>query len=399
MAAFLSRNGSAHVDEAGSIDLGGVTLNLQGGDYLISAPLVIPSNYSNFRVQGGTLRASSSFPADRYLIEVGTPGSTCVNWGDSCNEDGSFSDLFLDASLTAAGGMRFWAVIGMNAGPNLFILNYTVAGVDIEGGHEVLLHESWLGEYMYTGSNWTSCDVNVATGVLMNGNDHYMTNSIVFAGAAGVVINGAANILNGVHTWNCPSSVGIRVTEWQNRLVGCYLDYVDLQLYGAAMTTVTDSFFLGPAHISLEPGANGYPVQGVVIANNQFMGLNTNEPNVALNMSNGFKFSGVVDVTITGSMLPTGGGISLSTAATKVVNISTATSDIAIDFADALLFDTSTAPIRSLQYSLQLANGSFVRHAAAPVGNSTVVHVLVDAPITGVITVSVDQSTRTAGVS
>lgn len=47
-----------------------------GGDYLFSAPLVIPSSYFTFRIHGGTLGAGSGFAADRYLIQVGTPGST-----------------------------------------------------------------------------------------------------------------------------------------------------------------------------------------------------------------------------------------------------------------------------------------------------------------------------------
>ena len=156
VAALLSRNTSGHEDEGGSIDLGGALLDLEGGDYLISAPLTIPTNYSNCAIVHGSLRASSTFPPGAFLIEVGTPGAPCSNWGDSCNEDVSVEDLFFDGSQVAAGCMRFTAVIGVNAGPDIFCVNFTVAGIDIEGGHEVMLHESWVGACWYTppGACW-----------------------------------------------------------------------------------------------------------------------------------------------------------------------------------------------------------------------------------------------------
>ena len=153
LSALLSRNTSGHEDESGTIDLGGALLDLEGGDYLLSAPLVIPSNYSNCAIAHGSLRASTTFPTASYLIEVGTMGAACSNWGDSCNEDVSLEDLFLDGSQTASGCVRYWAVIGVNSGPDLFCVNFTVAGFDMEGGHEVVLHETWVGACWYTPPN------------------------------------------------------------------------------------------------------------------------------------------------------------------------------------------------------------------------------------------------------
>ena len=46
-----------------------------GGTYLISAPLVIPAMYGNAQIVRGTLRASTTFPPDRWLVEI---GSNCV---------------------------------------------------------------------------------------------------------------------------------------------------------------------------------------------------------------------------------------------------------------------------------------------------------------------------------
>jgi hypothetical protein len=86
-------------------------------------------------------------------------------------------------------------------------------------GHEVELHESWVGSCWYTPPS--ACWLNASAlgntvGVLINGNDHLLNQVVVFAGLVGVEVNGAANILTTVHTWNTqsgsvPDAVGIRV--------------------------------------------------------------------------------------------------------------------------------------------------------------------------------------------
>ena len=56
---------------SGIRNLGGAMLDLAGGVYLISSPIVAPNFVGNIRFGGsGTLRASTSFPKDRYLIEI-----------------------------------------------------------------------------------------------------------------------------------------------------------------------------------------------------------------------------------------------------------------------------------------------------------------------------------------
>ncbi|KAK2659532.1 hypothetical protein Ddye_006065 [Dipteronia dyeriana] len=61
---------------AGVKDLGGVILDLQGGTYKISKPIRFPASAAaNLLVQGGTLRASETFPGDRHLIELWSPNS------------------------------------------------------------------------------------------------------------------------------------------------------------------------------------------------------------------------------------------------------------------------------------------------------------------------------------
>ena len=90
------------------MDCGGAVLDLAGGEYLISQPITIPPGYSNFRVTGGTLRASPAFPPDRALLEIGY-GMGTQNQNLDVNIDG----LFLDAYQIAAGCL---AVNGMSGG-------------------------------------------------------------------------------------------------------------------------------------------------------------------------------------------------------------------------------------------------------------------------------------------
>ena len=91
----------------GIIDLGGVTIDLGGGVYLISKPLVIPSNYANLRIKGGTIRASSTFePTTEFLITVGDNTDTplcSTTSGNECNQNIQIEDLALDCAHVSAG--------------------------------------------------------------------------------------------------------------------------------------------------------------------------------------------------------------------------------------------------------------------------------------------------------
>ena len=63
-------NASAHGGKSMAVnivDLGGATLDLGGGEFLLSKPVVIPQFVGNIHFSDGTLRAHSSFPKDKWL--------------------------------------------------------------------------------------------------------------------------------------------------------------------------------------------------------------------------------------------------------------------------------------------------------------------------------------------
>lgn len=119
-------------------------MDLQGGDYLMSEPLVIPQMYGNLRIQRGTLRASNTFPKGKFMIVVGEP--TCSNPQASCNENLGFSELMLDGNERAA-GLFVGATMGCVVGPQNFFLGFVDAGIRVHGGHETMVQQTYVGSW------------------------------------------------------------------------------------------------------------------------------------------------------------------------------------------------------------------------------------------------------------
>eukprot|EP00966_Prymnesium_polylepis_P233946 5411340-Prymnesium_polylepis.1 len=64
----------------GFLDLGGATLDLAGGTFLLTRPITFPGGYANYRIEGGTLVAAGKFPERQYMLAIGD---------DSCASRGS----------------------------------------------------------------------------------------------------------------------------------------------------------------------------------------------------------------------------------------------------------------------------------------------------------------------
>eukprot|EP00729_Bicosta_minor_P008733 gene8730-4700_t len=169
MAALT--NVSAHANHAmasGIADLGGATLDLEGGEYLISASLIIPPHVGNVRIRGGTLRASASFPTDKFLIEIGQEGckptlpSGKTDHQGCCNEFIGLDNLFLDAAHVSAGGVLVQNTMGTTVGPAIFLTGFVEAGLRVTGGHETILSDAWLAEYYWSDKHDPSTSKSIA---------------------------------------------------------------------------------------------------------------------------------------------------------------------------------------------------------------------------------------------
>ena len=188
MADLLAVNHS-HRLANNIVDLGGATVDLQGGDFLISQPLVLPFCYGNVRFQRGTLRASPTFPTSSYLLVLGS-GSTdkCkATDQDTTMENVAVSEMMLDGQQRAMGCLQISSTMGAVLQSN-FYLGFTAIGIAVDGGHEVQILNSWLGQYLYSDPRK---EKGHATGISILGNDHVVESVVVDSAQTGIYVHGA----------------------------------------------------------------------------------------------------------------------------------------------------------------------------------------------------------------
>jgi hypothetical protein len=403
VSALLNASRTAGVRDAnGILDCGGSILDLQGGEYLTSSPLVIPAYYGNLEVRAGTLRASASFPVDRFLVEVGRGGQL-----DGNNVDVSLSGLFLDASQVALGCINATGLFGGVIGPQIYAFNFTGVGIEVLSGHEVTVMQTWVGEYWWSDKRKENGTASTAVGIRVDGNDHIVDDVIVFSSHVGLEVTGGANLISTVHTWNLANGnngTGILVNTSQARLVNVYLDWTDLRIVapppgtagGLARVTVTDSFFLCGGRIQLlntdptrSSDADGILIDGAqfIVSYCHFSGFNAVE---AVGLWGGQ----ITDVTVQGILAEPGVGVT-STVMTTTVSSATPTKKFTANFTSLLLFDVSRVPIQTVTYALVLADGAtpVPAHAVRPIEGG-IVTVETSSPVAGSVTITVDQSKR-----
>jgi hypothetical protein len=388
MNAVVSRSNGNMSD--GISDLGGVVLDLQGGDYLISSPLVVPQFVGNLRIIDGTLRATPSFPADRYVVEIGSRPCNTKSGQGSCNENIGMSGLTLDGSHVAEGCLRISATMGATLDASSAVFGFVVNGILLDGGHESMISETWVAAYF-----WSSPlkEKNNATGIAVAGNDHFINNVIVFSARVGVDLTGAANKLVNVHTWNDATEnggVGILNQESQNIFIGCYLDFTDIVLRNAQFIVFSDGFFLGGAQAVFEAQKPADTVIGVSFAGNVW--YDCSGPSFAVNETAG-AFKTIVDVDLDRTAFC---GYSKSkatglTSATKSGNFSAST---LVDFSDVLLFPS--AGISSVRSSTPGPCPYFPLIGTLPApGDALVINITVSClDVSQLLDITVDQSTR-----
>eukprot|EP00937_MAST-01D_sp_MAST-1D-sp2_P008195 g8195.t1 len=380
-------------------DCGGATLDLEGGDYLLSAPLLIPPLVGNLHVQRGTLRAAATFPKLSYLVDVGA--ASCAEGGQGCcNEHLSFSALMLDAALTAKGGLRINNTMDTVVGPDVLFMGHTEAGLTIHGGHESTVTHVWAGQVFYDDPRWIN---GTGKGIWLAGPDSVLTQVVVFSARWGVHVAGWLNAVTNVHTWNLHTpfgGIGIYASGSSNRFTDNYLDCNALYLQGVIDTDVQNTFFLSWANIVLAPGGEipgveGRAVHGVRVVGSIFEASDGNA-SVVLDERHGNTFA---RVPVTDSVIERGAARAWNDSSrpgvrrlrgTRASRTMTGknTTKFEFDFSRDLIFGT----IRAVRYSLSLDPGLFARSAARWVPGTAKVTVETDEPVSGTCIVDVDES-------
>lgn len=394
MEALTTRCRDSGVLMANNVsDCGGVVLQLGGGAYRLAKPIAFPGFIGNFRMVSGTLRADKTFPRERWQVEVGIDDAQCKadNGQGSCNENVGFEDLMFDGSGVARGGLLINATMGGNAGPDLFFIRFNHSGITVNGGHEVMIHQSWFGCDYYSAK-----DINRtgSTAIELFGNDHYVSDVVVFNSEIGLVSTGGANLIEGLHCWNDATGRGghgIISTATSTRFHAIYMDYTALVLQDPTHVSLTDSFFLGMGTLVLRSTTG--VVDGLLVQDNTWANWNM-APNdtVVIDERSGTPFSSVTDFIMNGNV----GNNKMSARAVKSTRTVSHESaqKFQADFSRELVFPN--LPIVSATYSIAISGDAFVRHAMRPPVGLTV-SVETDAPVDASVTVSVSQSNYTAG--
>ncbi|XP_059438795.1 polygalacturonase QRT3-like [Corylus avellana] len=263
---------------SGIRDFGGVEIDLQGGSYKISRPIRFPSSGGgNILVQGGTLRASDTFPGDRHLIELWSTDSptSYQNYQNAGYhyEDITFRDILFDS--TYRGGGIFIVDSARIRINNCFFLHFTTQGILVQRGHETFISSCFLGQHSTVGGSQDEKNF-AGTAIDLASNDNAVTDVAIFSAAIGIVLRGQANMLTGVHCYNKATffgGIGILLKLAgcsQTRIDNCYLDYTAIVMEDPVQVHVTNGFFLGNANVVLK-SVNGQ-ISGLNIVDNMFSG-------------------------------------------------------------------------------------------------------------------------------
>ncbi|KAJ4822844.1 hypothetical protein Tsubulata_017919 [Turnera subulata] len=387
-------------------DLGGVVVDLQGGNYKISKPLRFPaSGGGNTVVQGGSLRASDTFPGDRHLIEIWSPNSgplLYMNKHDSVEshgfsdakddqgghiyyEDISFRDILFDS------GYRGGGILVVDSAririANCFFLHFTTQGILVKRGHETFISNSFLGQHSTVGGDPGEKGFS-GTAIELASTDNAVTDAVIFSAAIGVLVSGQANIITGVHFYNKATNwggVGIVVKAYASltRIDNCYLDYNGIVMEDPVQVHVTNGLFLGGGNIVFK-AINGR-ISGVNIVNNMFDDdPKSTTPIVSLDGV----FTSIGQVVVDQNSIAN--GMSLKSTVGKLTVPGNSTKWVA-DFSSVLLFPNR---INHLQYSFHiqggLPNNGFPAHAITNVSNNVVL-VESDKAIKALVSIVVDQ--------
>ncbi|KAH9662110.1 polygalacturonase QRT3 [Citrus sinensis] len=369
-----------HLNE-GVPNLGGSEVHLDGGTYMISRPLRLSDiSGGNFMIHGGSLRASDDFSGNGHLIELRSSSSSPLY------EYITLKELMLDSNFRG-GGIAIINSIRTTV-DNCYISHFTTTGISIQDGHETYIRNSFIGQHINIGGDDREKDFS-GIGINITGNDNAVTDVVIFSASIGVMVQGQANMLTGIHCYNKATALGgtgiyIRAPGLtQTRVVNCYLDFTGIVAEDPVQLHVTGSFFLGNAFILLK-SVKGV-ASGVNIVDNMFAGDYTGVPIVKLDQSNA-PFKTVDQVVIDRNNVR--GMVVKSTVARGSLwkNGTTWT----LDFSKVLLFPNL---IPHVHYALHAGSASsFPRHILRSVSRNRVT-VQTDVVVSATVHVSVDQTT------
>ncbi|KAL8193842.1 hypothetical protein R6Q57_026084 [Mikania cordata] len=379
-------------------DLGGAIIDLQGGSFRISKPIVIPANSGNLVIRSGTLRASTTFPSDGYLIELHSPNSlkpstTATNKPHDTltdtktrnepiyYEDITFRDILFDSS-NIAGGLLVVDSARTRVN-NCFFLHFVTEGILVGRGHETFISSCFMGEIPTVGGDQHERDF-LGTAIDLASNDNAVTDVVIFSAAIGMVLRGQANMISGVHCYNKATyfgGIGILIKTGQIRVDNCYMDYNSIVIQDPLQVHISNGFFLGGGNIVLKSVTGR--ISGLNVVNNMFSGDSKNVVEV-----DGV-FTSIDQVVIDQNNVK--GGMRLKSTVGKLAVTGSGTVWVA-DFTAVLIFPNRISHVQYSVYNGAWAVGGVMGgHAVTNVSGNVVV-VETEKQMNGTVWFLVDQN-------
>ncbi|KAK1375727.1 polygalacturonase QRT3 [Heracleum sosnowskyi] len=380
----------------GITDMGGVIIDLQGGGFKINKPIRLPAYTGNLVIQGGTFRASGTFPTDRHLVELWSPHSVKLDDIEVAELDGfndqkaqangiyyeaiTFRDILFDSGFR--GGGIFVVDSARIRIVDCFFLHFKTKGIQVQKGHETFISTCFLGAHPTVGGDKGERDFQ-GTAIDLASNDNAVTDVAIFSAAVGITLRGPANMITGVHCYNKATyfgGVGILVKSGQTRIDNCYLDYNSIIIEDPSQVHVTNGFFLGEGNVVLK--AIKGKISGLTIVDNMFTGnAKSSKPTISLDG----KFTNIDQVLIDQNTV---NGMRLKSTVGKLV-VAAKGKKWTADFSSILVFPNQ---INHIQYSVYLpgSTGVYAGHALTKISDNVVV-VESEKEVNGFVSVAVDQ--------
>lgn len=356
------------------------------------------------QIHGGTIRATSNFPQDGYLIELWSSYSQSLRSNQTkaslrerkgrslplakeflAYENIIIRDLLLDASFRG-GGLLIVDSIRVTV-ENIYITHFETDGILVEGGHEIVIRDSFFGQFITPGGDSRESDFT-GIGINLISNDNVVSDVVVFSAAYGISLSGEGNYITGVHTYNKAASLGgvgiyLQLPGYtQTRILSCHLQGSGIIAEDPLQLDISNNFFSGDANIVLRSTKKSHAVFYVTITDNMFTGSNRGVPIVELDETAG-RFVSVYDTVVDQN---TAYGMNLKATIARATLASSYTWRLNLN--ERLLFRDF---IQNAQYSLYVNGKEFPKHVLRSVKNNIVV-VDADSRVLGTVSVLVDQS-------
>ena len=255
-----------------------------------------------------------------------------------------------------------------------------------------MVDRCWLGETNFD-FRFSEASPPNATAIEINGNDHYVLNTVVFSSKIGLAVNGGANYVTGTHVWfplnralAFDDVMAFHITQSQNRFNGCYIDGSRAVFEGGALQ---DNVWTHGFECCAGSGLGDRP-HGIILKGSKVgPGLQITHSIFRGGSISTEASANEADLVISGMRIEDNfyaGGVGKASRATKTLTQKSATSWL-FDFCDVLLWPT-IARVEIL--GVQAAAGFPTAVARPPSGCKVTVET--SEPVTGTLTVRVDAA-------